>query len=82
MQKVECSSQRQKMFHVSRSTVRPNKLIDVETETSPNFGSEWRELSGYEEGDGKASTHAMGLQFGFYCPADRIRTPCLFRFLS
>jgi len=29
-----------------QSTLRPNKLIDVETETSPNFGPEWRELSG------------------------------------
>lgn len=40
MQKVEYSSQRQQMFHVSRSTVRPNKLNDVEAETSPTFGPE------------------------------------------
>jgi len=45
MQKVEYSSQLQQMFHVSRSTVHPNKLIDVEAETSPNFDPEWRELS-------------------------------------
>jgi hypothetical protein len=35
-----------KMFLVSRSTVRPNKVIDVEAETTPNFDPEWRELSG------------------------------------
>lgn len=53
-----------------KHSVRPVRLIDVDSETSPNFDADWRELSGYEEEDRKAPTHyaCIGLHSGFYCP--------------
>jgi hypothetical protein len=84
MQKAEYFSKRQQMFNASRSTVRPKRLIDVNSETSPNLDADWRELSGYEEEDSKVPNHytCIGLHSGFYCSSVRIRTPYLFRFLT